>query len=69
MEADFQSLDTLASFFTIDLLEDREAFADGLDTSNKQNNFAPWRFSIKMAAEWYPRWASASVRTWIIMIK
>ena len=47
VEADFQSLDTLASFFTIDLLEDREAFAERLDTSNKQNNFRTMAFFYK----------------------
>ncbi len=44
IEADFQSLDTLASFFTSEMIENRDSFARRLDTSNKQNNFRTMAF-------------------------
>lgn len=43
-EADFQSLDTMSSFFTSELLEDKEKFAAQLDISNKKNNFQTMAF-------------------------
>lgn len=47
INADFQSLDTLASFFTSELLEDRETFAERLNVSNEQNNFQTMAFFYK----------------------
>ena len=44
IEADFQSLDTLASFFTDEMIRNRETFAERLDTSNRQNNFQTMAF-------------------------
>lgn len=47
IEADFQSLDTLASFFTSEIIEDRDFFSQRLDTSNKQNYFRTMAFFYK----------------------
>lgn len=47
IDADFQSLETLASFFTSEMVNDRETFSKRLDTSNKQNNFHTMAFFYK----------------------